>query len=98
MEIKPTRYGVEISDEEERRRVVELLTQTGVVSEELCEPLAVLFAVAAVAAVAERRHADFRGPQVVWGHHRTCRRKKKQNPSLRIAPPHSSSNWSEGVD
>lgn len=49
-----------------------LLTQTGVVSEELGEPLAVFFAVAAVAAVAERRHANFRGTQVVRGHDGTC--------------------------
>lgn len=74
-----TRYRVEILEnwkpcevKEERRETVALLTQTGVIREELCEPLAVLFAVAAVAAVAERRHADFRGSQVVWGHHRTC--------------------------
>lgn len=51
------------------------LTEAGVLSEKLCELFTFILAVAAVAAVAVGRDADFGGAQVVGSHHGTCRRR-----------------------
>lgn len=55
-------------------RTEDELTEAGVLGEELGEPVALVLVVAAVAAVAVRRHADFGRAQVVGRHHGTCGR------------------------
>lgn len=49
------------------------LTEASVLGEEFCELVTVVLFVAAVAAVAVGRDADFGGAQVVGGHHGTYR-------------------------
>jgi len=53
---------------------VETLTEAGVLREKLGELVALVLVVAAVAAVAVGRHADFGRAQVVGSHHGTCSR------------------------